>query len=104
MDYFSYTARKLGNKSDRDSYTPLLQHIDTFKKDEVHLHKFVYEENKVSGIHLHGLMSIGRNIYRKKLCIKGFHVKMDKLNTKDDKFHWEHYMDKGQKLKPKRIV
>lgn len=97
MDYYSLTVRRLNKECSKKDYKEFLKHIETIT--EIELHKYEFEDNHhQGGFHFHGLLSIARGFFRKKINLHGFHVYIVKLSSQADKFRWESYMTKNKNL------
>lgn len=76
----------------RANYKILIDHWRSIKG--VIVDKVVYEDQDKHGqrtlLHMHGKISISRGLYRKKLMMNGFHIKLVPYRDSG----WEDYMNK----------
>lgn len=59
------------------------------------VHKMAYEYDSKGRLHIHLLASGRNNMYQKKYVLRGYNQDIQKLNTQEDKFRWEEYLDKA---------
>lgn len=58
--------------------------------------KYLESEKDSKGVlHLHGVILLRRGFYRKKLCLEGFHVKLDLIY---DETGWIRYIQKSREV------
>ncbi len=100
MQSFSLTIKRLAKDPDYPDYIRILNHLQSYSTTKVKVVKTIFESNfQNNGLHLHGLILISPTFFRKKLCILGYHVKMDQLKTDQDINRWTTYMLKHQYTK-----
>lgn len=63
----------------------------------VDVYDYVFEPDSKGVCHAHGIISISKKFYRKRLKIKGVHVFIRELT---DRAGWIAYMNKTKRLKP----
>jgi len=49
------------------------------------------EKDSNGKLHYHGTVTIPKNVYRKKLCPKGCHLKLKEIRSEGDHQYWEEY-------------
>lgn len=69
--------------------------LDKWKALGAHIVDHVYEPDSKGICHCHGILTLPFNFYRKRLCIKGVHFRIDELY---DEEAWKRYMNKNKVL------
>lgn len=94
MDYYAITV-KCFNTVTQSDYVKTLNKINRFSPTYCKMHRYVFERNnRTKGYHMHGLMSMDKNFYRKRMFVKGFYYFFKKIESQKDKMNWESYMNK----------
>ncbi len=86
---WAFTVRILLNpkSATTETYDPFFDHIKHF----VHIFKIV-PETKNGVLHYHGMYTACSNLYRKKLCLYGYHCKFRRIY---DQAGWDNYIHKS---------
>lgn len=85
---FAFTVKKLGgNTAKLEDYVPVVCHL----RDFGFLKHIEYEYDSHGKLHIHGIIMLRRGFYRKKLCVQGFHMKLELIY---DEKGWEDYIIK----------
>lgn len=88
---FAYTIKdNRGRTSDitEETYKPF---FDTLKRYKIKCEYKVAEYDKKNRLHYHGIIYLRKGFYRKKICVKGLHVKLKEIYNKEG---WEDYIHK----------
>lgn len=95
MDYtkstkiaFAYTVKTLG---DITTYEPFFDRLNKFS---IKVEYKVSELDSKGKLHYHGILYLDKGFFRKRLCVKGYHIKLDELY---DRAGWIKYILKDQK-------
>lgn len=90
---FAVTIRFNAKKdAEEKDYVPM---IENMIRKGIEIHSLYYEEDKgktYNGIHVHGIIYVKKNFYRKKLAMDGFSIKMEEIYSWDG---WQKYLNKG---------
>lgn len=97
MEKWAFTIKYNPNGLTEDEYKAKIQYlVDKWKDNGVEVIKFLYEDQDKKGhrtkIHAHGLIAIKRGLYRRKLMIDDYHVKLVAYYSKN----WDDYCTKNQ--------
>lgn len=93
---FAYTIKNLGSDGDAD-YSPFFTKLTKFGiKSE-----FNIKELDCKGkTHYHGILYLEKGFYRKRILVKGFHIKLKEVTDKSGwiryihkDIHWQDYED-----------
>lgn len=88
---YAFTTKKLGiEPASVIDYREILK--DWSKTGRIIIMDYVYETDSLGKLHLHGMVYVEDNFYRKKMCPKGFHMKMEEIYNIEG---WSHYLRKG---------
>lgn len=68
--------------------------LDNARRKGMQIHRFVYEFDHCKRLHVHAIVSGRKNMYINKFQLRGYHQDIQKIDTQEDKFNWEGYMDK----------
>lgn len=88
---FAYTVKdNRGRTSDvtEQTYDPF---FDQLKHYRIKCEYKVAEYDKKNRLHYHGIIYLKKGFFRKKICVKGLHVKLVEIYNKDG---WEKYIHK----------
>lgn len=99
MDEYAFTIKV--NTKDNSNIQHLYESVfSTWTKFGCIVDKRVYERDSYDVMHTHGIVQIPKNLFRKKLCIDGYHYcfkEIDNING------WERYIGKDQICGPTDI-
>lgn len=88
-----YNKNDLTEDEYRQKYDEILRHWDKYN---VLIEHIVYEDKKKNGdrtkLHVHGRCCIKRGVFRKKLLLDGFHIKLESWRSAG----WTEYCDKNK--------
>lgn len=85
---YAFTVKKLGGIAAKiEEYVPVICHMRDFGL----IKHIEYEYDSKSKLHIHGIIVLRRGFYRKKLCVQGFHMKLELIY---DDNGWETYITK----------
>lgn len=90
-NFISYGFTVKDNRQDVTDYKPFL---DNCKQHGCNVVCSYEEYDEASRLHIHGIIEIPKGFYRKKICMKGLHVKLEELY---DPAGWLRYIRKDQK-------
>jgi len=82
---FAYTVKTLGKSID---YEPFFNNLDKFN---IKVEYKIKEKDSLGKNHYHGIFYLDKGFYRKRLIIKGFHIKLEQIY---DKAGWIKYIHK----------
>lgn len=68
--------------------------IDHIRNRGCTIDRIDFELDARDWLHIHGVITIPENVYRKELCIKPFHMHLRELKTQHDIDTWHSYCDK----------
>lgn len=95
---FAYTVKTLGPATVTPTdYTPFFERL---KKFSIEIEYKISETDKSGKLHYHGILYLSKGFYRKKLCMKGFHVKLDQIYNKQG---WIKYIHKEYAYPPTTV-
>lgn len=105
MQSFAITVRKNGSyrvvTKDRGDYDEYFKHLETYNKKCV-LVSHMFEQNKSeAGYHMHGVIDIPINYFRKKLMHPNYHLCLRPIT---DAAGWKRYMMKDVQLVTRDIL
>lgn len=86
---FAYTVKVLG-KADatKEDYAPF---FDKLAKLTIPIEYKILERDSHGKIHFHGIIYLKKGFFRRRICLKGFHVKLEELY---DRKGWLRYIHK----------
>lgn len=93
---FAYTIKNLGTDLDAD-YSPFFTKLRKFGiKSEFNIKEF----DSKGKAHYHGILYLQKGFFRKRIMIKGYHIKLKELQDRDGwvkyihkDIHWQDYED-----------
>lgn len=96
MESWAFTVVYNDNTLTHDEYEQKYDEIMKFwQKNGVKITTFTYEDqtkdHKPTKLHIHGQCEIGRGVYRKKLMMDGYHIKLKAWYSKG----WTEYSKKN---------
>lgn len=95
MEYYAFTIKYNPTVDDDELRYQMNELITFWKKNGVQVHSFIYEDKDKRGqptkLHAHGTISIKRGLYRRKLMLPRFHVKLVSWHSNN----WEEYCKKN---------
>lgn len=98
MEKWAFTIKYNPNGLTSDEYKVKIEELlKQWQKNKVEVISRVYEDQDKMGhqtkIHMHGIISMKRGIYRKKLQKDGYHIKL--VAYKDGDIRWDKYIVKN---------
>lgn len=99
METFAVTVQWVGKTEPcEEDYKKIFAH---WEKNKVHIVEMVSEIGDESKkLHYHGLLEISRGVYRKKLHLKNFHVKLESIYNREG---WQRYINKNKMIKMRNM-
>lgn len=88
---FAFTVKY--NKGEAVDDSDYYRWFDNARKCECNILKSVSEKDSKGRLHYHGVMSVPRSLYRKRLSMSGFHFKLVELYDAEG---WDVYIMKQQ--------
>lgn len=80
-------------KDNRQDVTDYDSFMDRAKRMECDIQEYYPEKDSKGRLHLHGIISIPKGFYRKKLMMSGLHLKLEEIYDIDG---WRRYCKKSQ--------
>jgi hypothetical protein len=87
---YAYTIKSLGSELEAD-YEPFFKKLDYFK---ITVEYKIKEFDKSGKSHYHGILYLPKGFFRKRIILKGFHLKLEELYNKAG---WIRYIHKDIK-------
>lgn len=91
---FAYTIKKLNKTNQPPSQGDYDVFFKKLSKFNITVEYKISELDSKGHIHYHGILYLDKGFYRRKLMIKGFHMKLDEIY---DKSGWVKYIHKDCK-------
>lgn len=85
---FAYTIKHNTDAPTAEDYIPFFEKLEHYK---VNIEYKISELDSKGRLHYHGIIYLTKGFYRKKLCVKGLHVKLVEIY---DKSGWTKYIHK----------
>lgn len=91
----AYTVKKIIQSPNEVDWSEYVQVISSWEKfgNHVRVYNPYYEYDSQNILHIHGIMLVKKNFYKKRLQIKGFHVYTTDIY---DLEKWKEYITKDQ--------
>lgn len=87
---YAYTIKSLGDELDAD-YDPFFKKLSYFN---ISVEYKVKEFDKFGKSHYHGIIYLPKGFFRKRIIVKGFHLKLEELYNREG---WIRYIHKDVK-------
>lgn len=84
---FAYTIKSLGVNKD-DDYSPFFNKL---KRLNITVEYKISERDSKGKLHYHGIIYLKKGFYRKRLLLRGYHIKLEEIY---DKAGWIKYIHK----------
>lgn len=96
MNYYSITVKKTMDflVSVTELHKEYIDWLTYASTCGLTLEKYCFEYDPKGLLHLHGIIYAKSNFYKARVLKKGFHQKIDKLETQKDIVKWMIYMHK----------
>lgn len=92
---FAYTVKILqGNAATKQDYAPFFNKLDKLK---IPVEYKICEKDSKGKLHFHGILYLKKGFFRKRICVKGIHVKLVELY---DRKGWIKYIHKDVMYHP----
>lgn len=89
---FAYTVKTLGKADVTEAdYDPFFKRLDDFG---INVEYKVSEKDSKGKLHYHGILYLRKGFFRKRICLHGFHIKLEELY---DRKGWIKYIYKDVK-------
>lgn len=86
---FAYTVKTLGKRDVTSAdYQPFFDRLNNLG---IKVEYKIPEKDTKGKLHYHGILYLRKGFFRKRICLKGFHVKLDELY---DRKGWLKYIHK----------
>lgn len=90
---YAFTVKKLGGEPQAVLFKDYEDVIDHYKKMG-YIKDIDFEYDDQGRLHIHGIILLRKGFYRKKLCMKGYHIKLEQIY---DEKGWLKYIHKSHK-------
>lgn len=91
--YYALTLKKNGKKYPYTyEYEAYIKWLNT---RGVTVETYNYELDSDRRLHVHGIMTGPGNLYKKLLCRRGWHTRIEEIGSEDDLARWAEYITKG---------
>lgn len=92
---FAYTVKILkGNTATKQDYAPFFNKLE---KLGIPVEYKIAEKDSKGKLHFHGILYLKKGFFRKRICVKGIHVKLEELY---DRKGWLKYIHKDVMYHP----
>ena len=92
--YYSVTVKKNSGLPIREDYENWLYNAMI---NGLHIDYYLYEIDKKQRLHIHGIATGRKNLYKKRFMLEGYHQKIDKIDSNEDLVRWMRYIEKDYK-------
>lgn len=93
----AFTIKKLGpRRVDLCEYTEVIASWKNKFSNSVMIEDFISEFDSSNKLHVHGIIYVRKNFFKRRLQVKGFHVYTTDMYSKDQWLLYMHKVDNNQ--------